>query len=96
MRHAARRDANEPELVKIARQLGAWMVEIHEPCDWLMWYRDRWDLVEIKAPSCEGHAHEFTAAQRAFRAEAMRRGARLLVWHTLDELLESVQGRIAA
>lgn len=93
---AKRRDDVEPELVKLARKLGAWLIKLDEPCDWLMWYRGRWELVEIKDPSCEGHADEFTPAQRAFRAEAFRRGAKLIVWRTTDDILKSLNGRVAA
>jgi hypothetical protein len=96
VRHAAKRDAVEPELVKLARKLGAWLIRLHEPCDWLLWYRGRWELVEVKDPGCEGHADEFTPVQRAFRAEAFRRGATLIVWRIQDDVLKTLNGRIAA
>ena len=93
---AKRRDDVEPELVHLARKLGAWLVKLDEPCDWLMWYRGRWEPVEVKDPSCEGHADEFTPAQRVFRAEAFRRGARLIVWRTRENVIQTLNGRIAA
>lgn len=96
MRHDARRDNVEPDLVKVAQRLGAWLVKLDQPCDWLLWFRGRWDLVEIKDPGCEGHADEFTPAQRRFRAEAFRRGAPLIVWRTNDDVFKTLNGRIGA
>lgn len=93
MRYAAKRDANEPELIKLARRFGAWLIKIDQPCDWLLWFRGRWDLVEVKDPECEGRADEFTQGQRAFRAEAFRRGATLIVWRTQDDVLKTLNGR---
>jgi len=93
---AKRRDLNEPELIKLARRLGAWMIKLDEPCDWLMFYRGQWQPIEVKDPTCEGRADEFTAAQRAFRAEAFQRGARLIVWRTEADVLKSLDGRRAA
>lgn len=93
---AKKRDNVEPDLIKLAQKLGAWLIKLDEPCDWLMWYRGHWGLVEIKDPSCEGHADEFTPAQRVFRAEAFRRGAKLIVWRTQDDVLNSLNGRVAA
>lgn len=96
MRHAARRDENEPELVALARTLGAWMIKLHEPTDWLMWYRGRWEPVEIKDPSVQGHANEFTMAQRTFRVEAFKRGVKLIVWRTREDVLKTCNARVSA
>ena len=93
---AKRRDDVEPDLIKLARKLGAWMIKLDEPCDWLMFYRGVWQPVEVKDPSCEGHADEFTPAQRAFRAEAFQRGAKLIVWRTINDVLYTLNGRVAA
>lgn len=93
---AKRRDIVEPDLIKLAIKLGAWPTKIDEPCDWLVWYRGEWMLVEIKDPAKEGHADEFTPAQRAFRAEAFRRRAKLVVWRTDDDVLKSMNARRVA
>jgi hypothetical protein len=95
-KHAKRRDLCEPELVKLARTLGAWMIKLDEPCDWLMWYRGNWQPVEVKDPGCEGHADEFTPAQRAFRAEAFRRCAKLIVWRTREDVFNVLGARQTA
>lgn len=93
---AKRRDSVEPELVKLARTLGAWLILLEEPSDWLMWYRGRWEPIEVKDPACQGRANEFTPAQKAFRAEATRRGAKLIVWRTQDDVLDTLNARVAA
>lgn len=95
-RFAKRRDRNEPKLVKFAERLGAWMIQIDEPCDYLLWFRGNWQLVEIKDPICEGRAQEFTEAQRIFRAEALRRGATLIVWRTDQDVLLTLGAKVSA
>lgn len=95
-RFAKRRDKNEPELVKFAERLGAWMIRIDQPCDWLLWFRGNWQLVEIKDPACQGHSEEFTVAQRIFRAEALRRGAMLIVWRTERDVLSTLGAKVSA
>jgi hypothetical protein len=95
-RFAKRRDKNEPQLIKFAERLGAWLIPIDEPCDWLLFWRQRWELIEIKDPNCEGHADEFTEAQKAFRAEAFRRGARLIVWRTEHDVLNTLNAKVSA
>lgn len=95
-RYAARRDNNDSELAILAASLGAWLVHTDYPTDYLVWFRDRWDLVEIKRADKEGWKDEFTPAQITFRAEAARRGARLIVWRTRENVLAHCGARIAA
>lgn len=96
MRRAVRRDKNEPELLKIAEALGIWMIRTDYPSDWLAWFRDRWDVVEIKDPKKEGWKSEYTPRQITFRAEAARRGARLVTWRTENDVYAHVEARRAA
>src|SRR5690242_8774487 len=49
-RYAARRDANEPSLVTLARQIGAVMWPLAEPVDWLCGWRGRWYPTELRTP----------------------------------------------
>jgi hypothetical protein len=93
---AKRRDLVEPELVKLARTLGAWMIKLDEPCDWLMWFRGKWELVEMKDPSKEGWKDEFTNCQREFLAEAFKRGARIIIWRTEADVLTTLNAKRAA
>lgn len=96
MRRAARRDNNDSELAMLAAQLGAWLIHTDWPTDYLVWFRDRWDLVEIKRPDKEGWASEYTPKQLTFRAEAQRRGARLITWRTPDDVMRHMGARRAA
>lgn len=91
-----RRDANDSELAMLAAGLGAWLTRTDWPTDYLCFFRGQWDLVEIKDPDKEGWSSEFTPAQKAFRAEAVRRGARLIVWRTRLDVLAYVGAREAA
>lgn len=90
-RHAARRDANEPELVVVARHLGAFMYRTDEPGDWLCGYRGRWIIVEIK--SADGSP---TAAQIAFSREARERRLPYWTWRTAEDVLRDLGARVAA
>lgn len=94
-RYANRRDQNENELVMLAESLGAWMIRTDYPSDWLCWRRE-WDVVEIKDPKKEGWASEYTPLQITFRAEAQRRGARLLTWRTAEDVLKFMGARQSA
>lgn len=95
-RYAARRDNNESELIKLAEQLGWWMIPLAEPWDWVGWRRGQWLPIEIKNPDCEGHADEFTAKQRMHHTEAFKRGAKILIWRTADDVIRDSQARASA
>ncbi len=96
MRRAARRDNNDSELAMLAAGLGVWLTRTDWPTDYLCFFRGLWDLIEIKRPDKEGWKSEFTPAQISFRAEAARRGARLVVWRTREDVLAFVGAREAA
>lgn len=49
MKHALKRDTNEPEIFKTLKQLGASVYPLHVPCDALVGYRGVTYLVEVKA-----------------------------------------------
>lgn len=95
-RYALKRDANEPELVKLAHSLGWRFWKLHEPADWLALRRGVWHVVEIKNPDCEGHADEYTYDQRKFRAEVFACNGRLLTWRTKDDVFRDSNARITA
>jgi hypothetical protein len=96
VRRFTRRDRNEPELVTLATALGVWLIPTNWPTDFLAWFRDRWDLVEIKRPDKEGWASEYTPKQKAFREKAQQIGARLITWRTDDDVYAHVGGRRTA
>lgn len=92
MRYAAKRDANEPELVRIARQLGAQM-EQFPPLDWWCFARGYWVPVEIKNP--DGR-NQYTDEQVLFLARCKERGSPAWTWRTPEDVVKSFNGRIAA
>ncbi len=92
-RYAARRDNNEPELVKFAARLGWRLWKTHEPADWIGLREGRWYLIEIKNPDCEGHADEYTPAQVIFHGDVKNCGGRILVWRTIDDVIRDSQAK---
>jgi len=90
-RYAARRDANEPQLVTFARALGWWLTKLDEPCDWLGCRRGVWYPIEVKTED-----GELTAKQQIFHREAFKRGARVLIWKSTDDVLRDSNARQSA
>jgi hypothetical protein len=84
VRRAAKRDANEPQLIKQARQVGWVLIKLDIPCDWLGIWRGKWYPVEIKAKK-----GVLTDAQKQFIATASWYRAPVLIWRTLEDVLES-------
>lgn len=91
MRRAARRDANDPELVRFARELGAWLIPLNEPVDYLLAWRGMWYLVEIKDPAKKGWASEFTPEQRKFQQQCGEHRMRIHVWRTDQDVMATLQ-----
>jgi hypothetical protein len=85
-RHAQRRDGNEPELVRMARQVGAVCWPLAEPVDWLVGWRGRWYPCEIK----NGKAGRFTAQQIIFSAAAKERELPVWVWRSEADVLRDL------
>jgi hypothetical protein len=90
MRRAARRDQNENELVAIAEQLGALWVQTGPLDGWVVW-REHWYSVEIKHGK-----NSYTDAQVLFLARCKERNAPVWTWRTESDVLNSLNGRIAA
>ena len=79
MRRAARRDANENELVRTLEALGALWIQAGPLDGWTFW-RGRWHLCEVKDPAKEGHTDEFTPSQILLIAKLRQRN---VPWYTL-------------
>lgn len=90
-RHAARRDACEPEIIAAARQLGVRAWKLTTPVDWLVLIGGRWFPLEIKAPEMRGKANEFTPSQAIFLTDAANVRGEVLIWHTIAEMVADVQ-----
>jgi hypothetical protein len=92
-RYAARRDANEPELVMLARQIGAVMWPLAEPVDWLVGWRGRWYPTELKNP--EGR-NRLTEQQILFSAAAKERELPVWIWRSEDDVFRDLGARRTA
>ena len=89
MRHAARRDANEPEIIAAFAAHGAraWTVSDGGRPDLAVWHRDRWHLVEVKMPK-----GALTDAQVKFIREVEDNGGRVHVVRTVEDVAAIVRG----
>lgn len=92
-RYAARRDGNEPELVKLARQIGAFMWPLAEPVDWLCGWRGAWYPTEVKNP--EGR-DRLTEQQVRFLGGAKERELPVWTWRTEEDVMRCLGARRAA
>ena len=89
-KYAGKRDANEPELVKFARPLGAKFEKIG-PLDFWVGFRGRWVPLEIKTD--EG---TYTPKQVNFMARAKANGLPVWTWRTEADVLRDLGARRAA
>lgn len=62
MRRAARKDANQAEIIKALKDAGAYVYDIGLPVDLLVGYKNHTILMEIKV----GPKKDFTKLQRVF------------------------------
>jgi hypothetical protein len=92
MRHAAKRDANEPELLKIVKQFGAVWIQA-PPLDGWCCFRERWTPVEIKN---EEGRNRYTDSQVLFLASCRERNAPVWTWRTERDVFESLGARQTA
>lgn len=79
-RYAAKRDANEHELVTHARRLGVLFEKIG-PLDWWVGWRGRWVPLEIKTE--EG---TYTEKQILFLARCRERQLPVWTWRTENDI----------
>lgn len=83
-RFAARRDANEKELLDTARKLGWWLVFVGFPVDYVGCFRQRLHFIELKTPK-----GKYTPAQILFLEEAKTHGITVLTWRDHGDIVES-------
>lgn len=71
MRRAARRDANEPEVIAALRGAGAYVKQINDEgsFDLLCWHQGRTLLLEVKDGSKPPSARTLTDAEQKFHNE---------------------------
>jgi hypothetical protein len=89
-KYNGKRDANEPELVKVARRLGAAFERIG-PLDFWVGVRGKWVPLEIKTE--EG---TYTPKQVNFIARCQARGLPVWTWRTDADVYRDLGARRAA
>lgn len=89
------RDANEPELVKLAQRLGCtwWQAP---PLDGWTLFRGVWVPLEIKTGAREGWQDEYTPAQKRFLTFCQMHRAPVFTWRTDTDVLAALNSRITA
>ena len=90
-RTAARVDANQPEIVKALRGIGATILHTHQlkNCfDLLVGYRGKTYLMEIKDPAQPPSKRELTEGEAKFRETW--RGSPYHVVHTAEEAIRII------
>ncbi|MGI4863712.1 MAG: hypothetical protein ACRYFZ_07280 [Janthinobacterium lividum] len=94
-RTAARVDANQPEIVKALRAIGATILHTHQlkNCfDLLVGYRGRTFLMEVKDPAQPPSKRHLTEGEAEFKATW--RGSPYHVVHTADEAIAIITARL--
>ncbi len=92
-RYAKRRDSNEAAIEDAAEKLGWWLIETDQPGDFIGWFRGQWEIIEVKDPKVQGHANEFTPSQQKFHENAKHRGAKVLVWRDVQDVVNATRVR---
>lgn len=85
-RYDAKRDANEPEIVAAARQLGVRLWQLDEPCDWMVLIGGVMYPAEIKSET-----GKLTPKQAIFRREVLDAGGTYITWRSVSEMIADVQ-----
>lgn len=86
MRRAARRDANEDDLVRSAEDLGCKVV-IAGPLDFWCGVRGKWYPVEIKN---QAGRNRYTPFQDAFLEDCKNSSLPVWTWRTFDDVLKCI------
>ena len=83
-----RQDNNQGLLLELAETIGIKWVKA-PPLDGWAWHvgLSAWHPVEIKDPKREGHANEYTVAQRKFIASCRMTGAPYFTWRVPADVM---------
>lgn len=91
-RYAARRDENEPDLIQLARAIGAEFEKIG-PLDWWCGFRGRWVPLEIKNPDGK---NKYTDLQIRFLARCKERQLPVWTWRGEGDVMRDLNARRTA
>ena len=87
LRRAAKVDANQPDIVKALRKLGAVVIHLGHPVDLLVGLSGRWLPVEIKDPSQPPSKRELTDDQQAVFSLARQHNLPIAKCETVEDVL---------
>lgn len=90
-RFARRRDSNEPELISIARKLGAHCERADKPLDWWIGWQGKWFPTEIKTGEHKGQKGEFKPDQLRFMDDCKTHRLPVWVWRIDTDVLASLR-----
>ena len=86
-KYDARRDANEPEIVKALQKMGVFVTRMAKPVDLLCIHRSRVVLAEVKMEK-----GVLKPAQKDFIRDAGLHGYEVKVWRTVEEATNEFGG----
>lgn len=89
-RRAARRDANEPDLIEALERAGATVVRCDAPVDLCAGWGGRWTWLEVKDPSQPPSRRRLTEAQEKFFARCHAAGLPAAVVFTAEDALQAI------
>lgn len=89
-KYSGKRDANEPDLLTVARRLGAQFEKVG-PLDWWCGFRGRWVPLEIKTDD-----GTYTPKQVNFIARCQQYGLPVWTWRTEADVYRDLGARRAA
>ena len=87
MRRAAKRDANEGDIVAALRTVGCYVIQQDEPCDLWVGYRGRWYSIEVKDGSKPPSARKLTDQQLDHQKKSAMCGAPFDVAENVQQAL---------
>jgi hypothetical protein len=90
LRRAARIDANQPEIVKALRSVGALVLHMGHPVDLMVGFSGRWFAIEIKDPSKPPSKRTLTDDQQEFFDLCRPRLLPVYRVETIEEALQAI------
>ena len=90
MRRAAKRDANEAEIVNVLRLAGAYVIQQDEPCDLWVGYRGRWFSLEVKDGSKPPSRRKLTDQQLEHQQECTNHSLPFDVVENVEQALIAI------
>jgi len=91
MRHAARTDANQTQIIKAFRGLGAYVVPTHQLkgfCDCIVYFRGQTFTIEIKDGSKPKSKKKLTPMEQECKEQVEARGCTYHIIETVEDAIK--------